>query len=197
MNGFKGTLQRRDGRNIVEAQGGAWPLGTLSEGRDGQAVHYGVQPGDIHLGSPERGSPAKVVVVEPTVAETELVLEGGGEQLIMVLHGRTTVQPGEQVRLVIDGRKAHLFDDGSGKRLDGGRGQDGRRHGCQCRRQEPVGRLPAQALGATYLGGDNLRLPVNVARMADEAAPAFDLALAPARAQIVDRILQPEVVPHG
>jgi multiple sugar transport system ATP-binding protein len=118
MNVFKGTLRRQDGRCFVEAQGGAWPLSALTAGRDGQAVHYGVRPGDIELGTPERGIPAKVVVVEPTGAETELVLEVGGEQLIVVLHGRTNVQPDERVGLVIDGSKAHLFDDASGKRID-------------------------------------------------------------------------------
>ena len=118
MNVFKGMLRRQDGRNFVEAQGGAWPLGQLSQGRDGQAVHYGLRPGDIELGPPDRGIPAKVVVVEPTGAETELVLEVGSEQLIVVLHGRTAARPDERVGLVIDGGKAHLFDDGSGKRLD-------------------------------------------------------------------------------
>ncbi|HRH85973.1 MAG TPA: sn-glycerol-3-phosphate ABC transporter ATP-binding protein UgpC [Rubrivivax sp.] len=118
MNVFKGTLRRSEGRNVVDAQGGAWPLGALADGRDGQAVHYGVRPGDIALSTPDRGIPAKVVVVEPTGAETELVLEVGAEQLIVVLHGRTAVQPDERVGLVIDGSKAHLFDDGSGKRLD-------------------------------------------------------------------------------
>ena len=118
MNVFKGTLRRQDGRNFVEAQGGAWPLGQLSQGRDGQAVHYGLRPGDIELGPPDRGIPAKVVVVEPTGAETELVLEVGSEQLIVVLHGRTAARPDEPVGLVIDGGKAHLFDDGSGKRID-------------------------------------------------------------------------------
>jgi multiple sugar transport system ATP-binding protein len=118
MNVFKGTLRRQDGRDFVEAQGGAWPLGALRDGRDGQAVHYGVRPGDIELGTPDRGIAAKVVVVEPTGAETELVLDVGGTQLILVMHGRTAVQPDEQVGLVIDGSKAHLFDDGSGKRID-------------------------------------------------------------------------------
>ena len=118
MNVFEGTLRRHDGRCFVEAQGGAWPLGALAQGRDGQAVHYGVRPGDIELSSPDRGIPAKVVVVEPTGAETELVLEVGSTQLIAVLHGRTAVQPDDRVGLVIDGGKAHLFDDGSGKRLD-------------------------------------------------------------------------------
>ena len=119
MNVFKGTLRRQqDGRHVVEAQGGAWPLGTLAQGRDGQAVHYGIRPGDIELSTPDHGIPARVVVVEPTGAETELVLQVGSEQLIVVLHGRTTAQPDDQVGLLIDGSKAHVFDDGSGQRLD-------------------------------------------------------------------------------
>ena len=118
MNVFKGTLRRQGGRSVVEAQGNSWPVGELSQGRDGQAVHYGVRPGDVEITTPDRGIPAKVVVVEPTGAETELLLEVGSEQLIVVLHGRTQVQPDEQVGLLIEGSKAHLFDEGSGKRLD-------------------------------------------------------------------------------
>jgi multiple sugar transport system ATP-binding protein len=118
MNVFKGTLRRRDGRNLVEALGSAWPVGELGQGRDGQVVHYGIRPGDIQLSTPDQGIAAKVVVVEPTGAETELLLEVGGEQLIVVLHGRTAVQPDERIGLVIDGAKAHLFDEGSGQRVD-------------------------------------------------------------------------------
>jgi multiple sugar transport system ATP-binding protein len=118
MNVFKGTLRRGDGRSTVEALGNAWPVGALAQGRDGQPVHYGIRPGDIGLTTPDRGIAAKVVVVEPTGAETELLLEVGGEQLIVVLHGRTAVQPDERVGLLIDGAKAHLFDQGSGQRID-------------------------------------------------------------------------------
>ncbi len=56
-------------------------------------------------------------MVEPTGAETELLLEVGGEQIIVVLHGRTAAQPDELVGLRIDGSKAHLFDEGSGARI--------------------------------------------------------------------------------
>jgi len=81
-------------------------------------VHYGIRPGDIAITTPDQGIPAKVVVVEPTGAETELVLEVGGDTLIVVLHGRTEVRPDETVGLAIDGAKAHLFDAGSGLRID-------------------------------------------------------------------------------
>jgi multiple sugar transport system ATP-binding protein len=57
-------------------------------------------------------------VVEPTGAETELLLEAGGTQMIVVLHGRTAAQPDDAVGLQIDAAKAHLFDAGSGQRLD-------------------------------------------------------------------------------
>jgi multiple sugar transport system ATP-binding protein len=118
MNVLKGTLRRADGGWVVHAQGQAWPAPPLADGRDGQAVHYGIRPGDLEV-APAGGGPiaAQVVVVEPTGAETELVLQVGSEQLIAVLHGRTDVQPEQTIGLRIDGAKAHLFDDGSGQRI--------------------------------------------------------------------------------
>jgi len=118
MNVFKGTLRRGDGRCLVEAHGSAWPLSGRESGRDGQPVHYGIRPGDISLVAPGEGIAAKVIVVEPTGAETELVLDVGGERLIVVLHGRTDVQPEQTIGLRIDASKAHLFDEGSGQRID-------------------------------------------------------------------------------
>jgi multiple sugar transport system ATP-binding protein len=118
MNVFKGTLRRAAGGNAVEAQGSAWPVGTLAQGRDGHGVHYGIRPGDIGITTPDQGIAAKVIVVEPTGAETELLLEVGGEKLIVVLHGRTGVAPDDMVGLAIDGSKAHLFDQGNGQRIE-------------------------------------------------------------------------------
>ena len=57
-------------------------------------------------------------MVEPTGAETELLLQVGDEQLIVVLHGRTSVQPDEVVMLEIAAGKAHVFDGASDKRVD-------------------------------------------------------------------------------
>ncbi len=60
---------------------------------------------------------ARVVVVEPTGAETELVVDVGGEQLIIVTHGRPEVLPEQELRLHVQAAKAHVFDAGSGQRL--------------------------------------------------------------------------------
>ena len=110
MNVFAGTV--RDG--AVDALGARWPLlpGLAAEGA---AVQYGIRPTDLGLAS--EGIAARVVVVEPTGAETELVVEVGGQSLIVVLHGRASVNPGDSVQLSLQAGRAHVFDAASGKRL--------------------------------------------------------------------------------
>lgn len=110
MNVFDGTLRS----GAAEALGVRWPL-PQAVGSDGQAVHYGIRPTDLSLAS--SGIPAQVVVVEPTGAETELLLQVGPQQLIVVLHGRTDAQPGQTVYLAVDAAKVHVFDRVSGARL--------------------------------------------------------------------------------
>ena len=59
----------------------------------------------------------EVVVVEPTGAETELLIQAGEAQLILVTHGRPDVNPGDRIGLAVDPGKVHVFDQGSGARL--------------------------------------------------------------------------------
>ncbi len=117
MNVIPGTLRREAGRTWVDAHGSRWPAPELGTAQDGQAVHYGVRPGDMRLAPAGQGIAAKVIVVEPTGAETELLLDVGGAQMIVVLHGRTEARPDDQLGLLIDAHSAHLFDAGSGQRL--------------------------------------------------------------------------------
>ena len=111
MNVMAGTVQG----NCVVALGTRWPL-TSGVGREGQAVQYGIRPTDLQVST--EGVPAKVVVVEPTGAETELLLEVAGQQLVVVLHGRTAALPNDTVHLSLDVAKAHVFDAASGARLE-------------------------------------------------------------------------------
>jgi multiple sugar transport system ATP-binding protein len=110
MNVFEGTLRG----GAMEALGARWPV-PQALGSDGKAVHYGIRPTDLSLAA--TGIPAEVVVVEPTGAETELLLQVGPQQLIVVLHGRTDAQPGQTVHLAVDAAKAHVFDHASGTRM--------------------------------------------------------------------------------
>jgi multiple sugar transport system ATP-binding protein len=117
MNVAQGVLRRQGSETWVDALGQRWPVGALQGGADGQAVHYGVRPSDIVPAASGNGVPARVIVTEPTGAETELLLEVGGAQWIVVIHGRTQAQPGETVYLGIDPGCVHLFSAADGERL--------------------------------------------------------------------------------
>ena len=112
MNVFKGTVQGRS----VHALEKQWlmpdNIPTVSEG---QQVYFGIRPSDLSLAS--SGIPAKVVVVEPTGAETELLLQIGEQSVTLVMHGRTSVHPDDMVYLQFDPNKAHIFDLSSEQRL--------------------------------------------------------------------------------
>jgi multiple sugar transport system ATP-binding protein len=119
MNVVDGTLRRSGGSAFVEAGGGVrWPVGAMP-GTDGQAVAFGVRPEHLELASENGGDavPAEVVVVEPTGAETELVVRAGEAQITLVAHGRLAVQPGERIGLRVAPSGAHLFDRASGRRI--------------------------------------------------------------------------------
>jgi multiple sugar transport system ATP-binding protein len=116
MNVIDGTLRRLNDGVFVEALGAHWPVPANIRGENGQPVKYGIRPGDLRIAG--EGIAAKVVVVEPTGAETELLLQVGDAKLIVVIHGRTEAQPDDTVYLAIDARKAHVFDADSGVRMD-------------------------------------------------------------------------------
>ncbi len=119
MNVLNGKLGRAGGAVYVEAAGGLrWPLRAVPAA-EGQAVAYGIRPGDLALaGAGADGAvPAEIVVVEPTGAETELLIQAGDTQLTLVTHGRPDVNPGDRVGLAIDPAKVHVFDQASGARL--------------------------------------------------------------------------------
>jgi multiple sugar transport system ATP-binding protein len=119
MNVFGGVLRRDGAASFVEALGERWPvqgLADLVDGRDGQSVQYGIRPGDLQLA--DQGIAATVVVVEPTGAETELLLQVGDTQIVVVIHGRTNARPDQVVHLAVAAESAHVFDERSGKRLN-------------------------------------------------------------------------------
>jgi multiple sugar transport system ATP-binding protein len=119
MNVVNGTLRRSNGNAFVETDGGVrWPLGH-GAGADGQAVAYGVRPEHLTLAASDSASsvPAEVTVVEPTGAETELLLNAGGAPMVLVSHGRPTVNPGDRIGLSVDPAMVHVFDQKTGARI--------------------------------------------------------------------------------
>jgi multiple sugar transport system ATP-binding protein len=117
MNVVEGTVRRAGGAAYVEvADGVRWPLDG-GPGADGQAVSYGIRPEHLTLDSGGNGVPGEIVVVEPTGAETELLINVGGSQVILRTHGRPPVNPDEKIHLAVDPANVHLFDRVSGQRL--------------------------------------------------------------------------------
>ena len=124
MNVMAGSFQADASGAAVQAMGQRWPVAASTPAQAGQKVHYGIRPGDMTLAA--QGIRAEVVVVEPTGAETELLLKvsdpsgpeiSAAENLVMVMHGRTDAQPGDIVHLAIDVLKSHVFDSATGQRL--------------------------------------------------------------------------------
>jgi multiple sugar transport system ATP-binding protein len=117
MNIIEGSVRRANGARYVEAAGGLmWPLGA-AVASEGLAVSYGVRPEHLGLTNAANGVPAEIIVVEPTGAETELLVQAGAMQLTLVTHGRPQVSPGDRVGLAIEPGAVHLFDQKSGQRI--------------------------------------------------------------------------------
>ena len=117
MNVVQGTVRRAGGTAHVDVEGGgSWPLDG-GPGVDGQAVSYGIRPEHLTLASGGNGVPGQIIVVEPTGAETELLISVGASQVILRTHGRPRVNPDEKVHLAVDPANVHLFDRTSGQRL--------------------------------------------------------------------------------
>ena len=105
------------------------PDGRLAEslrGLDGKQVWMGIRPEHLELtgmggvagsGNSMRG---KVLVVEPLGAQTDLIVEVGGQTLTAKVEGHARVNPGDDVELVLDRTRLHAFDYQTEDALDRG-----------------------------------------------------------------------------
>lgn len=118
MNLIEGKVHRSDAGDVVDALGLRWPVSGLVDVKHGLDVVYGVRPTDLQLGVSADGGQGRVVVVEPTGAETELVVDIGGQSLVAVHPGRTDAQPNASIGVAVDAACGHVFDKRSGVRLN-------------------------------------------------------------------------------
>jgi multiple sugar transport system ATP-binding protein len=81
----------------------------------GKPVSYGVRPEHLTLSSD--GVPARVVVVEPTGSETQVVVEIDGHLMTCLLRERISIHRGESVHIRPNPAQGHLFDGETGQRL--------------------------------------------------------------------------------
>jgi multiple sugar transport system ATP-binding protein len=117
MNFLPATLRRASGAAHLVLDDGtqiAAPVG--AGGSDGQPVVLGTRPEHLQLAS-EGGIASKVVVLEPTGADTLVACRHGSTEMAAVFRERHDFAPGSTIHLMPDLARAHLFDATSGERL--------------------------------------------------------------------------------
>jgi len=111
MNVVKGTVGLdKSGQSCVSVGDSMWPLPQGVNLAAGSEVYYGARPTDIYFAEQNSGISAQVVVVEPTGAETEVLLKIGSDTLTLVAQGRVNLKPDDVVYLGVNIEKVHLFD---------------------------------------------------------------------------------------
>src|SRR5438309_5187989 len=117
MNFLKGKVKANGSAFFEGPNGVKLPLRSAPANSDGQPAVYGVRP--EHFTIADDGAEAEIVVVEPTGSETQVFAKLGGEQVVAVFRERHQFNPGDKVRLKPDPSLVHLFDEATGKRLNG------------------------------------------------------------------------------
>jgi multiple sugar transport system ATP-binding protein len=112
MNLLSGTITPA---GFATEGGVTWPICHHPAHADGKAAVYGIRPEHFRL-DPD-GLQARIVVIEPTGAETQVVLRCGGQDLTCVFRERIDARPGDTIGITPDTRVTHLFDAASGQRI--------------------------------------------------------------------------------
>src|SRR5215212_7243387 len=117
MNMLKGRIEGHGFVMGENGQGITLPLNGAPAASAGRPAIYGVRPEHFRLVSDGGGVPVEVVVVEPMGSETQIVVRGGGQEMICVFRDRILPKPGEVIRIAPDSAATHLFDAETGRRL--------------------------------------------------------------------------------
>jgi len=118
MNFIKARLEGGEGPTLVTASGVRIPLGATPRAAPGSEIIMGVRPEHVKLGGP-RAMPARIMVIEPTGYETEVIAGFAGQDIVCVLRERLSDRPGDTITLSFDG-PLHFFDPETGKAIAAG-----------------------------------------------------------------------------
>ena len=123
INFVSGRVLLRDGGSLLELPFGELPLSHgHSDLRGGDRVTVGVRPHDIAFASATGTGRfrAEVKLTEPLGDITVVDLDLAGEHLKMVVpeERAQSLGPGQEIEIAIRSEDLHLFDHGSGRRID-------------------------------------------------------------------------------
>jgi multiple sugar transport system ATP-binding protein len=120
MNMFQGEVALDRDAWVVRTDELSLPLPPESAVQPGQKVIYGIRPEHLRPVADGSGIPATVTVVEPTGPEIHIFASMGNIAVCSVLHNRMELSPGAVIHMEPAPDRIHLFDQGSGERLDKG-----------------------------------------------------------------------------
>jgi multiple sugar transport system ATP-binding protein len=108
-----GTIDVGDGVSIpIDRSAGA--TRGLEEGRP---VVFGIRPEHLIVGDGAGSMKGRVVVTEPTGADTQVLCRIGHSDIIVMSHDRIDVHAGDEISLRPDLGRAHVFDEQTGQSL--------------------------------------------------------------------------------
>ena len=111
MNFLKGQVVG----GVFQAGDQTLPLPPGLEGLEGRALVYGIRPEHWRLAT--HGIAARVVVVEPTGSETQVIMRIADTPVTGAFRERISARPGDDLHILPDLDCVHLFDDATGARL--------------------------------------------------------------------------------
>ena len=121
MNFLEGTLDRTDGGDWVQFQSGGRLAVRFPDGAaPGQPIRTGLRPEHLALsdaGSADAGLDVRILVVEPTGSETQVVVGLGEDKVTCLIRDRVHLSANQPARLSCDPAHIHLFDQKSGRHL--------------------------------------------------------------------------------
>jgi multiple sugar transport system ATP-binding protein len=115
MNMFRGQIKVNGSTSVVGEDGTTWAIASAPAASDGRPVICGVRP--EHVNIDESGTPAEIVVVEPTGYETQVMLKLNQTEFTAVFRERVTAKPGEIIRIKPNPDLVYLFDPESLRRI--------------------------------------------------------------------------------
>jgi multiple sugar transport system ATP-binding protein len=117
MNFIQGTLIGGDQPGMRLGDGSVVEIRAFPAALDGKHVIFGIRPEDIEIVA-HGGSTATVGIVEPTGAETHVIANAAGQDIILARHDRVAIAPGQRINLLFLTPRSHFFDAESAQRLN-------------------------------------------------------------------------------
>lgn len=118
MNLFSGhAATGKDGERYIVSDVGHLPLPSESELADGRQLTYGIRPIALTISDDARAFPAIVEVVETMGDQDHVFVHIGDTRVCAVFQERLALRPGDQIRLMPDLERIHLFDQETGRRV--------------------------------------------------------------------------------